>query len=135
MVDLWMHQDKLMWSRTGFLTAIQTAALAGSYLNLSQQPPAGIHLPNAFVSTIVMVGAALLTCCIYRLVSYDEKDRDTNRKGMKELEDKYFGKVYPTAADRKIRGTSLLKAILLAFVVINIFLAGIYIGLGLSSSS
>jgi hypothetical protein len=88
LVDLWMHQNNLMWSRVRSLSALQAAALVANYV-----------LHNKFASLGLCAIAIVATGVLIYMSDVDRMIRD---KFQKQLQDDYNFRLGFTPEERKI---------------------------------
>jgi hypothetical protein len=125
LVAMYLHQDRLLWSRTQLLIAIQGAVLA-----------AGFSLRSKWFAPAIMLLGALLTFLIMVLVIKDQADRDVNLPLLKKLNEesvperlKNLGPVKLTSEPpfNLMRGRYIIKIVLIIFILIDILLAVLFI--------
>jgi len=73
LIDLWMHQNTLMWSRVQLLAAVQGAAFTANYV-----------LHHSFASIGVCVAAAAATCFLIYISNVDRLIRDKYSSELKK---------------------------------------------------
>jgi hypothetical protein len=129
----YLHQDRLLWSRTQLLIAVQAAILA-----------AGFSQRSHWLAPAIMLFGALLTFLILILVIKDQADRDANLPIMDKLADDLLpdrikDKLHQEGKDPPIRltttlppwvafirGRYVIKGVLIIFIFIDILLAALY---------
>lgn len=67
LVSQWIHQDRLMWSRTQLVMALQVACLGGGY---------AVSHKDRLLATGVVVLSGVFSLAALHLVRIDRKDRD-----------------------------------------------------------
>ena len=142
----YLHQDRLIWSRTQLFIAVQAAFLA-----------AGFSQRGHWLGPAIMSFSVLLTFMILDLVIKDQADRDVNLLIMDKLadellpngikdklqkdklcregregqevreEDKIQIRLTATPSFWFIRGRYVIEGVLIMFILIDIFLAVHYI--------
>jgi hypothetical protein len=115
----YLHQDRLLWSRTQLLIVVQAGILA-----------AGFSQRGHWFAFALMFFGALLTLLILSIVLKDERDRDVNNHIMYELADErirltadppfgFIGRWF-------MRGGRIIKGVLILFFIIDIVLGALY---------
>jgi hypothetical protein len=74
LVDLWTHQNSLMWSRIQLLSALQGAALVANYA-----------LKNPFASLAIFLMAIVFTLNLYYIWEVDRLVRNSYRDRLNRL--------------------------------------------------
>jgi hypothetical protein len=80
LVDLWIHQNNLMWSRVRLLSALQAGALAANYV-----------LHNRFASILICLAAFSATCYLIYVSDIDRMIRDEYRRKLEQDHNFHFG--------------------------------------------
>ena len=127
----YLHQDRLFWSRTQLLIAVQAAVLA-----------TGFSQRGHWLALAIMLFGALLTFLIMILVIKDQADRDVNLPIMDNLADDLLPdgikdklrqegndtriRLTTTLRSRFIRGRCIMKSVLIMLIFIDILLGVLY---------
>lgn len=108
-VDLWMHQNTLLWNRVITTSAVQSASLAGIYALASNG--------QRFWSVMLCITAFLLTMGIYRLVFLDLRARLYYRR---KLRVEFPGILAPGCPDGFPQGREVFFYILRGFLFVDV---------------
>jgi hypothetical protein len=127
----YIHQDRLLWSRTQLLIAVQAAVLA-----------TGFSQRGHWLALAIMLFGALLTFLITVLVIKDQADRDVNLPIIDRLADELLpdgikDKLHQEGNDTRVRLTStpryrfvrgryIIKGVLIMFIFVDILLGVLY---------
>lgn len=115
LLNLYIHQNNLLWSRLQALTALQIPVLGGWYFFWKNQP-------NWFAFGVAILGA-LLSLAILELTNCDGDRRDDLKKRIEPIDKAEYDLLFPDFK-RWIRGRRLMQIIVIAFCFIDFGLAG-----------
>ncbi|HEY5813387.1 MAG TPA: hypothetical protein VIT23_12140 [Terrimicrobiaceae bacterium] len=88
LVNLWIHQNTLLWNRLQTLTALQVAVLGGWYYFYFSRHT----FTSTFLALLIALLGVLLSLLIRELTNCDASRRDSLRKRVQDL-DLLYGKV------------------------------------------
>ena len=130
-----LHQDRLLWSRTQILIAVQGAVIGSAYYVRS----------SYWLSPTIMIFGAVITALTFFLLVKDEQDRDVNRDVMDELAKKLLPQIIVKTLLEKgknepfiritgaappwcpfAKGRYIIKPSIIGFFVLDIVLALFY---------
>ena len=124
LVSHYIHYDRLFWSRTQILLAVQGAVLIGGY-----------NLRSFWLGPTVMFLGFLITLIIWGLIFRDIKNSRANERRMDQLTRKifdYFGPERPISLrsdppTKLISGRNLIHYVVIGIMVINLGLGWLYL--------
>jgi hypothetical protein len=98
LVNLYMHQNTLLWSRLQALTALQIPVLGGWYFFWSNQPQ-----PQWLACAVAILGA-LLSLAILELTNCDASRRKYLRDSIEPIDKAEYYRLFPEHHDRRLFG-------------------------------
>jgi len=104
-IDLWKHQNKLLWGRLQTISAIQGAVLAGWYFLFT-----GEHFCWAFLLAIL---GTFLSCCVHTLICCDIDQRKKYRDELEKIAPGFLMK------HDGVPGWKIIKLVSLTFCILN----------------
>jgi hypothetical protein len=112
LIDLWKHQNTLLWSRLQTLAGLQIPVLGGWYFFWTSNNR--LH----FAGFIAFLGV-ILSALIWELINCDADRRDDIRKQVKENYSKEAETLFPDSKQRFFRGLTIMQMIVGIFFLID----------------
>jgi hypothetical protein len=116
LIDFWIHQNTLLWSRLQTLAALQVPVLAGCYYFL------WINDRSLFALLIAILGASL-SVLILLLIKRDVSRRDDMQDAVWARDRKEAEIIFPV--EKRFRGSTIMKLIVWIFLIIDVTLASL----------
>lgn len=122
LMSLWIHEDRLIWSHTRTLIALQAGVLGGAY---------SIHGPSKVLAILLLVLGVILSVILFLIIQNNKQFRDRNApltvKIGKSLSQPYcdadtleFGLSAKLKWFRRLTGLRLLMCVVILLVVVDI---------------